>query len=274
MANFPSSVYPLNTRTDLIDTVVANDVNTLQAEINALETTLGVGGSGSSLLYSNWSSGTFTQSGTVWASLNARIGNIELGLTSTINTLTTLQTTLVGSGNSVSTLLSSTWTGTFSQGSSWTSLQARLINMERGVATNASDLTAYKTLIGNGPFQLLDADLTAIAALNGTVGNLRTNGSGTWSVDSTSYLSVSAAAATYQPKDNDLTAIGALTGTYGFLKKTATDTWTLDTASYQPLDADLTAIAGLSGTQGQLTTDGAGTWYVEASISPLLLVGM
>ena len=34
----------------------------------------------------------------------------------------------------------------------------------------------------------LDADLTAIAALSGTAGFLKTNGSGTWSVDSATYL--------------------------------------------------------------------------------------
>lgn len=41
---------------------------------------------------------------------------------------------------------------------------------------------------GAGTWQPLDADLTAIAALTGTAGFLKTNGSGTWTVDTTTYL--------------------------------------------------------------------------------------
>lgn len=48
------------------------------------------------------------------------------------------------------------------------------------------------TLSGYGitDAQPLDADLTAIAALTGTSGFLKTNGSGTWSVDTASYLAL------------------------------------------------------------------------------------
>lgn len=50
--------------------------------------------------------------------------------------------------------------------------------------------TTPTTLAGYGILdaQPLDADLTAIAALTGTSGFLKTNGAGTWTVDSNSYL--------------------------------------------------------------------------------------
>lgn len=41
---------------------------------------------------------------------------------------------------------------------------------------------------GSGTWQPYDADLAAIAALTGSSGFLKTNGSGTWSVDTTTYL--------------------------------------------------------------------------------------
>ena len=48
-------------------------------------------------------------------------------------------------------------------------------------------------------YQPVDADLTAIAALSGTSGFLKTNGSGTWSVDTNTYLSAATASSTYAP---------------------------------------------------------------------------
>ena len=50
--------------------------------------------------------------------------------------------------------------------------------------TNPTTLSGY----GITDAQPLDADLTAIAALTGTSGFLKTNGSGTWSVDTATYL--------------------------------------------------------------------------------------
>lgn len=47
--------------------------------------------------------------------------------------------------------------------------------------------------------QPLDSDLTAIAALTGTAGFLKTNGSGTWTVDTATYLTSSTASSTYAP---------------------------------------------------------------------------
>lgn len=68
------------------------------------------------------------------------------------------------------------------------------------------------TLSGYGitDAQPLDADLTAIAALTGTSGFLKTNGSGTWTVDNNTYLTTSSASSTYAPI-NSPTFTGAVT---------------------------------------------------------------
>lgn len=57
------------------------------------------------------------------------------------------------------------------------------------------------TLSGYGitDAQPLDTDLTSIAALTGTSGFLKTNGSGTWTVDNNTYLTTSSASSTYAP---------------------------------------------------------------------------
>jgi len=70
-------------------------------------------------------------------------------------------------------------------------------------ATNPTTLAGYgitdvytKTE-SDARFQAIDGDLTAIAALSGTSGVLVKTGVNTWSLDTTSYLTVSTAASTY-----------------------------------------------------------------------------
>jgi hypothetical protein len=98
------------------------------------------------------------------------------------------------------------------------------------------------------------------------------------------YLTTSAAAATYQPLDGDLTALAALAGTNTLYYRSAANTWAavtygvnltfsggvLDTtgllttaaatAAYQPLDGDLTALAAVTGTNNIYYRSGANTW--------------
>ena len=151
--------------------------------------------------------------------------------------------------------------------------------------------------------QSADADLTAIAALAGTLGLLKKTAANTWALDTSVYLtaitkamieaqltgSITSHTHAYQPVDADLTAIAALAGISGLLKKTAADTWALDTSmyltaitkamieaqltgaitththAYQPVDTDLTAIAALSGTSGILKKTAADTWTLDTS---------
>lgn len=74
-ASYPGGVKPFLSKTDFVDTVFAEHVNSLQDEVSAIESTLGTNvktGSG-------WV-GSFDQVTTAWSSLKARIDNIEYGL--------------------------------------------------------------------------------------------------------------------------------------------------------------------------------------------------
>lgn len=74
-AAYPSTVKSFTTKVDFTDTVLAEHVNTLQEEVNALQANLGTfikTGSG-------WV-GSFDQVTTSWDTLKDRIANIEYGL--------------------------------------------------------------------------------------------------------------------------------------------------------------------------------------------------
>lgn len=68
---------------------------------------------------------------------------------------------------------------------------------------------------GSGTWQPADADLTAIAALTGTEGFLRTNGSGTWSVDTNTYLTSSTGVVSVNGSSGVITGIAVTAGTLG-----------------------------------------------------------
>ena len=74
-ADFPVKIKTFTSKVDLVDTVLADHVNSLQDETRAIEASLG-----STLLSSSYS-GTFAQTAT-WSSLSLRIANIEAGLVS------------------------------------------------------------------------------------------------------------------------------------------------------------------------------------------------
>ena len=68
---------------------------------------------------------------------------------------------------------------------------------------------------GSGTWQPADADLTAIAALTGTDGFLKTNGSGTWSVDTNTYLTSSTGVVSVNGSSGVITGIAVTAGTLG-----------------------------------------------------------
>lgn len=73
MAQFPTSVKTFTSKIDLVDTVYADHVNTLQDEVRALEASIGT-----SLLLSSYT-GSFTQTAS-WNTLGDRLNNMERGL--------------------------------------------------------------------------------------------------------------------------------------------------------------------------------------------------
>lgn len=68
---------------------------------------------------------------------------------------------------------------------------------------------------GSGTWQPADADLTAIAALTGTAGFLKTNGSGTWSVDTNTYLTSSTGVSSVNASVGAVTGVAVTAGTLG-----------------------------------------------------------
>ena len=67
----------------------------------------------------------------------------------------------------------------------------------------------------SGTWQPVDADLTAIAALTGTAGFLKTNGSSTWSVDTNTYLTSSTGVTTVNGSSGAIINVALTTGTLG-----------------------------------------------------------
>jgi hypothetical protein len=81
VAKFPTDTQTFNAKVDLFTTVYANDVNALQDEVFALETSLGTG-----TLVSTYA-GTFAAT-TSWGTLSLRLANIEAGLVGGVATNT------------------------------------------------------------------------------------------------------------------------------------------------------------------------------------------
>ena len=65
----------------------------------------------------------------------------------------------------------------------------------------------------SGTYQPADADLTAIAALTGTSGFLKSNGSGTWTIDTATYLTSGNAVTTVNGSSGAISNVALTTGT-------------------------------------------------------------
>jgi hypothetical protein len=165
----------------LADGRIASASNWNNAYSNRITSLTTTGNSGASTLISNvLNIPTYTLAG---------LGGISLtSLSSTATGLTYTDTTGVFS------LTSGYVIPTTTQETNWnTAYTNRITSLtttgSSGAATlisNVLNIPTY-TLAGLGG-QPLDADLTAIAALTGTSGFLKTNGAGTWTVDTNTYL--------------------------------------------------------------------------------------
>lgn len=80
-ASYPTSVRNYVARVDLVDTVIADNVNSLQEEIRAIETVLGSSATSTNPLVSSYT-GTFSTATTTWGTVGARLTNIEAGIVS------------------------------------------------------------------------------------------------------------------------------------------------------------------------------------------------
>ena len=67
----------------------------------------------------------------------------------------------------------------------------------------------------SGTWQPVDADLTAIAALTGTAGFLKTDGASNWSVDTNTYLTSSTGVSSVNASVGAVTGVAVTSGTLG-----------------------------------------------------------
>lgn len=77
MASYPGAFPSFTTKTDLVDTIHAEDVDDLQNEVIAIESAVGLN---PALSTSPSSMGTFNPVSTLFASLGARLANVETGI--------------------------------------------------------------------------------------------------------------------------------------------------------------------------------------------------
>jgi hypothetical protein len=129
--------------------------------------------------------------------------------------------------------------------------------------------TAVQSALDNK--QALDGDLTAIAALTGTLGLLKKTAANTWTLDTNTYLT------SYTETDPVFTASAAagITSTNISNWNTAYSWGNHASAGYltsadigssvQAYDADLSSIAGLAGTSGFLKKTAANTWTLDTN---------
>lgn len=82
-ATYPGTVRPFTVKRDDFDTVYAADVDSLQDEVVAIESTLGTNPNISTTVSA---SGTFNAVSTSYSTLNARLANIEAGIVADTHT--------------------------------------------------------------------------------------------------------------------------------------------------------------------------------------------
>lgn len=165
-AKFPSELRTFTARTDLVDTVIADNVNSLYEEVRAIEQTLGYGLS--SPLTNGFSSGvTFTQTPSGdWSTLNDRLNNIEVGVKN-LTVVTTQGDLVIGNSSGAPSRLAIGANGTYltSNGTtaSWSSFPS-YISPTNGTVTTAA--------ISSGVVRNIYTKTTVPTGTDGAVGDI------------------------------------------------------------------------------------------------------
>jgi hypothetical protein len=157
-AVFPNSVRNYSAQQDLVNTIIADNVNSLQEEVKQIETVLGSAATAQNILVSTWA-GSFSQALT-WGTLYDRIANIEAGL---INGVATAPYVLTTGGSTITSsvvnLTLKTSTGTAN------TFEVRSSNNILGFNTDASGLpkvgTANVVYVGGTDYTTLTAATAA-----------------------------------------------------------------------------------------------------------------
>jgi hypothetical protein len=85
VAVFPNSVRQYTAQVDLVNTIIADNVNSLQEEVKKIEEVLGSAATSQNPLTSTWT-GSFSRA-TTWGTVYDRLANIEAGLVSGVTGL-------------------------------------------------------------------------------------------------------------------------------------------------------------------------------------------
>lgn len=143
MTEFPTRVKSWTARRDLLDLVVAADVNTIYDEVTAIEQELGAGGVKTS---PTWGGSSFTSATTAWNSLKDRLANIENGVYTGIN-----QRVDTAGGSTITSSTTSTVSLTVKARSSQTANLIEFKNSSNTVVSSvAPDGTLYAVAIDGG----------------------------------------------------------------------------------------------------------------------------
>jgi len=224
---YPNQVRSYTHVVDLVDTVVADNINSLQDEIQAIEASLGTATSTNPL--TSTFSGTWSTATTSWTTLGSRLNNIEAGLVNGVSTapyiFKTGGSTLTSSSNVGLTLRMGTGSSNLlesysvsnSLGFNLTSTGSPRVGTNNVIYVNSSD---YNTLVSNTSSASTTAGAAIPKAAFTTAGQiLYATGSGAYSalsIGSTGqYLGVSGGIpawsnfASYLPS-NTLTTSGDL----------------------------------------------------------------
>jgi hypothetical protein len=196
-AVYPSSVKPFDPKVDFTQVVVAEHINTLQDEVQSVESYIGTmphvsAGYGAGV-------GTFTTGTTTWSTLAARVQNLEYGINADVHT----QYLKFTGGDTIQSS-NSTVVGLNIQG--FTSQTADLLRFKNSAGTVLTKIDAAgKLFINNQEIKpiLMQTTQPDAAALGLPIGTL-------W-VDSDSTPAVLAADTTLQITGGTLTGDQALT---------------------------------------------------------------
>jgi hypothetical protein len=143
VAVYPNSVRQYTPQQDLVNTIIADNVNSLQEEVKKIEEVLGSATTSQNPLTSTWT-GSFSQA-TTWGTIYDRLANIEAGLISGVTGLlpTIVRGDLViGSGTSTIARLALGANGTVltSNGTTatWTAPTTSYVAQSNGTVSAAS----------------------------------------------------------------------------------------------------------------------------------------